>query len=178
MQDNTVARLQMQDNTVAGLQMQDNTVAGLQMQDNTVARLQSTRVQTPLPPSIKCDVLRESFCGQSKYSLRNSKENGVLGNLYISLSSTYYRQHKNHLQNQKNKTEKTTCTALARTFLVSSGCTIPSQMALAAVQAALHAANSNSLADFFRGLALSPCEGFSGMASHVGSVCRILNKKA
>ncbi len=87
------------------------------------------------------------------------------------------RQHETHLLNRKNKSEKNTCTALARTFLVSSGCTIPSQMALAAVHAALHAANSNSLADFLRGLALSPCGGFSGKASHVGSVCRILINK-
>jgi hypothetical protein len=32
------------------------------IQDVTVAKLQSTRVQTsPLPPSIKCNVLRESL---------------------------------------------------------------------------------------------------------------------
>jgi hypothetical protein len=31
------------------------------MQDLTVARLQSTRVQTPLSPSFKCNVLRESL---------------------------------------------------------------------------------------------------------------------
>jgi hypothetical protein len=53
------------------------------MQDITVARRQSTRVQTPLfPPPFKCNVLRESL---SKYSLRNTKEKGVVGNvcLYI-----------------------------------------------------------------------------------------------
>jgi hypothetical protein len=31
------------------------------MQDNTAARLQGTRVQTPLSPSIKYNVLRESL---------------------------------------------------------------------------------------------------------------------
>jgi hypothetical protein len=46
-----------------------------------------------------------------------------------------------------------TCTALERTLLVSVGSTIPSQRVLAAAQAALPAANSNSLAVFLRGLA-------------------------
>jgi hypothetical protein len=56
------------------------------MQDVTVARLQSTRVQTRLPtPFFKCNVLRESLCGQSKYSLRNTKEKVVVCNLYMSL---------------------------------------------------------------------------------------------
>jgi hypothetical protein len=36
------------------------------MQDNRVARLQSTRVQTPLSPLIKCDVLRESLSEDSQ----------------------------------------------------------------------------------------------------------------
>jgi hypothetical protein len=36
------------------------------MQDVTVARLQSTRVQTPLSPSFKCNVLRESFSVDSQ----------------------------------------------------------------------------------------------------------------
>jgi hypothetical protein len=31
------------------------------MQDITIARRQSTRVQTPLSPSFKCNVLRESL---------------------------------------------------------------------------------------------------------------------
>jgi hypothetical protein len=53
--------------------MQDNTVARLQS-----ARLQSTRVQTPPPPS-----------RQSKYSLCNTKEEGVVGNLYISLTLAF-----------------------------------------------------------------------------------------
>ncbi len=37
------------------------------MRDNT-----GTRVQTPLSPSIKCNVLREILWGQSKYLLRNT----------------------------------------------------------------------------------------------------------
>jgi hypothetical protein len=53
----------------------------------TVARLQSARVhRLPSPPSFKCNVLRESLsveCGQSKYSLHNTKEKGVVGNLWI-----------------------------------------------------------------------------------------------
>ncbi len=36
------------------------------MQDITVARLRSTRVQTPLPPSFKCNVLRESLSVDSQ----------------------------------------------------------------------------------------------------------------
>ncbi len=57
------------------------------MQDNMVTRLRSTRVQTPLSPSFKCNVLRESLSvdRQSKYSLRNTKEKGVVCNLCISL---------------------------------------------------------------------------------------------
>jgi hypothetical protein len=44
------------------------------MQDITVARLQSTYS----PPPFKCNVLCESLsCGQSKYSLRNTREKGV-----------------------------------------------------------------------------------------------------
>jgi hypothetical protein len=44
------------------------------------ARLQSTRVQTPLSPSIKFNVL--SLRRQSKYSFCNTKEKGVVDNLY------------------------------------------------------------------------------------------------
>jgi hypothetical protein len=36
------------------------------MQDITVARLQSTRVQTPLSPSFKCNVLHESLSEDSQ----------------------------------------------------------------------------------------------------------------
>jgi hypothetical protein len=36
------------------------------MQDITVARLQSKRVQTPLSPSFKCNVLRESLSVDSQ----------------------------------------------------------------------------------------------------------------
>ncbi len=36
------------------------------MQDVMVARLQSTRVQTPLSPSFKCNVLRESLSVDSQ----------------------------------------------------------------------------------------------------------------
>jgi hypothetical protein len=36
------------------------------MQDVTVARLQSIRVPTPLSPSFKCNVLRESFSVDSQ----------------------------------------------------------------------------------------------------------------
>ncbi len=36
------------------------------MEDVTVARLQSTRVQTPLSPSFKCNVLRESLSVDSQ----------------------------------------------------------------------------------------------------------------
>jgi hypothetical protein len=60
------------------------------MQDVTIARLQSTRVyRYSLLPSL----LNESLslvCGQSKYSLRNTKDEGVVvvGNLCISLGST------------------------------------------------------------------------------------------
>jgi hypothetical protein len=47
---------------------------------------------SPLPPpSIKCNVLHESLSEkkkQSKYSLRNTKEKGVVDNLYISLVHT------------------------------------------------------------------------------------------
>jgi hypothetical protein len=39
------------------------------MQDVTVARLQSTRVQTSLSPSFKCNVLRESLSVDSKIFL-------------------------------------------------------------------------------------------------------------
>jgi hypothetical protein len=56
------------------------------MQDITVTRLQSTRAQTPLSSSFKCTA-RKSLCGQSKYSLRNTKEKGVVGNLCLSLTS-------------------------------------------------------------------------------------------
>jgi hypothetical protein len=59
------------------------------MQDNMVARLQSTykRVQPPLSPSL----LNVMYCVRvslrivKKYSLRNTKEKEVVGNLYISL---------------------------------------------------------------------------------------------
>ncbi len=46
-------------------------------------------LQTPFSPSIKCNVLRESLSedSQNMYSLRYTKEKGVLGNLYISLGS-------------------------------------------------------------------------------------------
>jgi hypothetical protein len=54
------------------------------MQDITVARLQSTRVQTPLSSPLLN--VRESLCGQSKYSLRNTKEMGVVGNTYLCIS--------------------------------------------------------------------------------------------
>ncbi len=50
------------------------------MQDITVARLQSTRVQTGSPPSINCNVLRESL-RTVKYILRNTKEKGVVGSV-------------------------------------------------------------------------------------------------
>jgi hypothetical protein len=59
------------------------------MQDITVARLQRTRVnRVPSPPSIKCNV--RWYCVRVslrtvKYSLRNTKEKGVVGNLCISL---------------------------------------------------------------------------------------------
>ncbi len=47
------------------------------MQDNTVARLQSTRVKLLSPPSIKVDVMCcVRVSRQSKYSLRNTHENG------------------------------------------------------------------------------------------------------
>ena len=36
------------------------------MQDYTVTRLQSTRVRLPSPPSIKCNVLRESLSEDSQ----------------------------------------------------------------------------------------------------------------
>ncbi len=57
------------------------------MQDITVARLQSTRVQTPLSPYFKCNVLRErlSVDSQNIPCLRNTKEKGVVDNLSISL---------------------------------------------------------------------------------------------
>ncbi len=66
------------------------------MQDVTVARLPSTRIQTPLsPPSFKCNVqycVKVSlFCGQSKYSLRNTKEKGAVGNLCISVDSPNHK---------------------------------------------------------------------------------------
>ncbi len=47
----------------------------------------------PSPPSFKCNVLCESLsvdCGQSKYSLRNTREKGVVGNLCISLPYTFH----------------------------------------------------------------------------------------
>ncbi len=46
------------------------------MQDNTVKILQSTRVQTPFSPYIKCMLCTawESLWGQSKYSLRHTLE--------------------------------------------------------------------------------------------------------
>jgi hypothetical protein len=42
---------------------------------------------SPLPPSIKCYVLRESLTEDSQNipCLHNTKEKGVVGNLYISL---------------------------------------------------------------------------------------------
>ncbi len=47
-------------------------------------RVQEFRLSSP--PSFKCNVLRESLSvDQSKYSLRNTKERGVVGNLYVSL---------------------------------------------------------------------------------------------
>jgi hypothetical protein len=58
------------------------------MHDVTVARLQSTRVQTPLSPLLNVTV-GECLFGQSKYSLLNTKEKGVVGNLCISLDRTY-----------------------------------------------------------------------------------------
>jgi hypothetical protein len=52
------------------------------MQDITVARL-----QTPLSPSFKCNVLRESLSVDSQnIPCATLKEKGVVGNLYISLS--------------------------------------------------------------------------------------------
>jgi hypothetical protein len=51
------------------------------------SRLHDYRVQEnrlPSPPSVKCNVLRESLSEDwSKYSMRNTKEMGVVGNLYI-----------------------------------------------------------------------------------------------
>ncbi len=60
------------------------------MKDVTVARLQSTRVQTPLslPPLLNVTA-GECLFGQSKYTLRNTKEKGVVGNLCISLDRTF-----------------------------------------------------------------------------------------
>jgi hypothetical protein len=56
------------------------------MQENTVTRLQTTRVQTPLPPSIKCNVLRQSLAGDSQnIPCATLKRMGVVGNLYLSL---------------------------------------------------------------------------------------------
>jgi hypothetical protein len=52
------------------------------MQDYRFARLQTTRGPTPLSPSIKCNVLRESLSEDSQnIPLRNIKEKGVVGNL-------------------------------------------------------------------------------------------------
>jgi hypothetical protein len=53
------------------------------------SQLQDYRVQEfrlSSPPSFKCNVLRQSLAvDQSKYSLRNTKEKEVVGNLYVSL---------------------------------------------------------------------------------------------
>ena len=53
------------------------------MQDNTVARLQNSRVQTPLLLNIMYCVIVS--LRTVKNPLRNVKEKGVLGNLYLSL---------------------------------------------------------------------------------------------
>ena len=68
-----------------------------------------------------------------------------------------------------------TCTALARTALVSRGSTIPSQRSRAATQAALPTGNSYSLAGFRRVLALTAA-GWSlvSVGRQVGSECRSL----
>ncbi len=50
------------------------------MQDITVISLQSTRVQAPLSPSIKCNVLRESRCEDSQnipYAALKKKGRGL-----------------------------------------------------------------------------------------------------
>jgi hypothetical protein len=62
------------------------------MQDVTVARLQSTGVQTPPPPSIKCNVpvLRESLSeANQNIPCATLQRRGVVGNLYISLLIPY-----------------------------------------------------------------------------------------
>jgi hypothetical protein len=53
------------------------------MLDVTVERLAEYK-STDSPPSLKCNVLRESLSVDSKYSLRNTKEKGDVGNLGIS----------------------------------------------------------------------------------------------
>jgi hypothetical protein len=54
------------------------------------SQLQDYRVQEyrlPCPSSFKCKcTASESLCRQSKYSLRNTKDKGVVGNLCISLA--------------------------------------------------------------------------------------------
>jgi hypothetical protein len=48
-------------------------------------RVQENRL--PCPPSFKCKcTASESLCGQSKYSMPNTKDKGVVGNLCISLA--------------------------------------------------------------------------------------------
>jgi hypothetical protein len=69
------------------------------MQDNTITRLQSTRVQTPLSPSTRCNVLRESLSEDSQNILcaslkRKGSLVGNLGNLYISLGKNIYSKVK------------------------------------------------------------------------------------
>jgi hypothetical protein len=56
-----------------------NILTERSMQDNTAARQQSTRVQTALPPSIKCNVLRESLSEDSQNIPCATLEKGVVG---------------------------------------------------------------------------------------------------
>jgi hypothetical protein len=60
------------------------------MQDVTVVGLQSTRVQTPLSPFFKCNVLRESLSqhGQN-FPCATLKRERVVSYLYISLITPY-----------------------------------------------------------------------------------------
>ena len=62
------------------------------MKDISVQDYRVQEYKLPSPPLFKCNVLRENLSVNSqniKYSLRNIKEKGVVGNLCISLPNLY-----------------------------------------------------------------------------------------
>ena len=65
------------------------------MQDNTIARQQSTGVYTDslLPPVLNVMYCVKVSLRTVKYSLRKTKEKGVMGNLYMSLASIGNLRH-------------------------------------------------------------------------------------